>query len=157
MMHIDEKDKKILDALQHNARKKNSEIAKETGISLETVKYRIKKLEKEGVIRAYQAIVDKEKLGYSFFSYALFQIRGMPPARRNALIDYFSNMSCIAHVFEVYGKWSYLVKIVAKDHRELGAVLDIIKDEFGDAIKDIEILTVLNQLLDLTVIDVQHR
>lgn len=52
-MKLDEYDMKILDILSENSRMSYSEIAKKLGLTRQTVKSRIEKLEKEGVIEKY--------------------------------------------------------------------------------------------------------
>jgi len=63
-MRLDETDVKILKALTINARLSSRQIAKQCSISSHTVLSRIKKMEKEGIIRGYSALLDQEKLGY---------------------------------------------------------------------------------------------
>lgn len=63
-MELNETDKKILKNLLDDARFSSRQIAKNVGISVGTVLSRIKKMEKEGLIKGYSAILDHEKLGY---------------------------------------------------------------------------------------------
>jgi DNA-binding Lrp family transcriptional regulator len=63
-MSLDETDVKILKALLLDARLSNRQIAKKIGVSVGTVLSRIERLEKEGIIKGYSAIIDHEKLGY---------------------------------------------------------------------------------------------
>lgn len=52
-MKLDEYDMKILDLLSENSRMSYSEIAKVLGLTRQTVKSRIERLEKEGIIEKY--------------------------------------------------------------------------------------------------------
>lgn len=61
---IDNKDLRILREVLSDARLSYREIARRVGLSVATVKARINKLEKRGVIRGYTAILDPSKLGY---------------------------------------------------------------------------------------------
>jgi DNA-binding Lrp family transcriptional regulator len=63
-MHLDETDVEILKALTLDARLSSRQIAKQCGISIGTVLSRIKRMENEGIIRGYSALLDHEKLGY---------------------------------------------------------------------------------------------
>lgn len=63
-MELNETDKKILKNLLDDARFSSRQIAKNVGVSVGTVLSRIKKMEKEGLIKGYSAILDHEKLGY---------------------------------------------------------------------------------------------
>ncbi|MEK6952421.1 MAG: Lrp/AsnC family transcriptional regulator [Nanoarchaeota archaeon] len=64
---MDLKDKKILYQLDLNARQTNTQIAKKVGLSKDVVNYRIKSLEKEGIITGYYTVIDTSKLGYFSF------------------------------------------------------------------------------------------
>lgn len=61
---LDDVDLKILRALTLDARASSRQLAKQCGISTSTVLSRIKKLEENGVIKGYTALVEHEKLGY---------------------------------------------------------------------------------------------
>jgi len=63
-MDLDETDVKIMKALTVDARLSSRQIAKQCNISIGTVLARIKRMEKEGIIKGYSALLDHEKLGY---------------------------------------------------------------------------------------------
>jgi len=64
MVSFDETDISILNALIQDARRSSRQVAKQCGVSIGTVLSRIKKMEKEGIITGYSAMLDHEKLGY---------------------------------------------------------------------------------------------
>ena len=64
IMELNGVDDKILKGLLEDARLSSRQIAKNAGVSVGTVLSRIKKMEKEGLIRGYSALLDHEKLGY---------------------------------------------------------------------------------------------
>jgi DNA-binding Lrp family transcriptional regulator len=61
---MDGTDVKILKRLLRDARMSYRKIAEEIGVSPPTVLARVGKLENEGVIKSYSAMLDHEKLGY---------------------------------------------------------------------------------------------
>lgn len=63
-MHLDETDVKILKALTLDARLSSRQIAKQCDVSIGTALSRIRKMEAEGIIKGYSALLDQEKLGY---------------------------------------------------------------------------------------------
>ncbi len=65
-MQIDKTDQKIINLLLDNAKLSFRQLAKKAGVSVATAMNRVKKLEKEGVIKKYSAQLDYEKLGYEF-------------------------------------------------------------------------------------------
>ncbi|MEM3670688.1 MAG: Lrp/AsnC family transcriptional regulator [Thermoprotei archaeon] len=62
---LNEFDRKLLAKLQTNARVTNRELAKELGVSSVTVAKHLQKLEREGYIQKYIAVLSPDKLGYS--------------------------------------------------------------------------------------------
>jgi len=64
MSWLDETDFKILGVLLEDARLSSRQIADRIGVSVGTVLSRIRRMENEGIIKGYSAVVDHEKLGY---------------------------------------------------------------------------------------------
>jgi DNA-binding Lrp family transcriptional regulator len=63
-MPLDEIDVKILKTLTMDARLSSRQIARQCDVSIGTVLSRMKRMEKEGIIRGYSALLDHERLGY---------------------------------------------------------------------------------------------
>jgi DNA-binding Lrp family transcriptional regulator len=63
-MQLDKTDVKILGALTLDSRLSSRQIGKQCGASIGTVLTRIKRMEKEGIIKGYSVLLDHEKLGY---------------------------------------------------------------------------------------------
>lgn len=63
-MQLDETDVRILEALTLDARLSSRQIGKQCGVSVGTALSRMKRMEKEGIIKAYSALLDHEKIGY---------------------------------------------------------------------------------------------
>ena len=64
--HLDSIDTQILQCLQEDARQTIKEIAAKVNLSTTPVFERLKRLEREGFIRQYVAILDAEKLDLGF-------------------------------------------------------------------------------------------
>lgn len=60
---MDKKDEKILELLRENSKLTTNQISKKLLIPITTVHNRIKKLEKEGIIKKYTVEFDNKKLG----------------------------------------------------------------------------------------------
>lgn len=68
---LDEKDWRILAVLKENSRLSTQQIAKKTLIPITTVHNRIKKLEKEGIIKGYTVVLDNKRIGRQIAAYIL--------------------------------------------------------------------------------------
>jgi len=78
-MTLDEKDIKVLNALVENSKARTSQLSKKLRMPITTVHNRIKKLEKEGIIKNYTIIPDYKKLDKGVLSYILVTVMYMLP------------------------------------------------------------------------------
>lgn len=63
MTHLDSFDRAILALLQHDASRPNAEVAERVGLSASACLRRIQRLERDGVISGYVALLDAGQLG----------------------------------------------------------------------------------------------
>jgi len=124
-MKIDEKDIALLKELQTNCRQSLKKLARKLNMSITTVYDRMKKLEKEGVIKGYKAILDPEKTGNDMVAFILVRMEyfhspeGKPLSQR----EIAKRISLIPNVSEVHiiaGEWDMLVKARGKTVKEIG-------------------------------------
>ena len=94
-MNIDKIDEKILKNLMVDARVSARQLALKLGMSTVTILSRIKKLEKEKIIKGYTALIDHEKLGYDLT--AIIEV----VANKN-IVDIEEKLSKIDNVCAVY-------------------------------------------------------
>lgn len=115
-MVLDEVDQKILKNLLVDARLSARQLAIKLGMSTVTVISRIKKLEKEKIIKGYTASLDHEKLGYTLT--AVIEIL----AKKDKIVPVEQEISKIENVCGVYdvtGATDTLVIAKFKDRAEL--------------------------------------
>jgi Lrp/AsnC family leucine-responsive transcriptional regulator len=122
-INIDATDKKILNLLQQNSKANIKEIALKIGLTQTPTYERIKRLEKEGVIKNYIAVLDKEKVGYTIEVFCqvtlLVHSKEMITRFENAVNKIDEVMEC----FHVAGNYDYLLKIIVKDMNSYQAFL----------------------------------
>lgn len=115
-MSLDTIDQKILKHLLVDARQSARQLALKLGLSTVTILSRIKKLEKEGIIRRYTAVVDHEKLGY--FLTAIIEI----VAKNDTIIeieDEISKFENVCGVYDVTGSTDTIIIAKFKGRNEL--------------------------------------
>ncbi|TWI63124.1 Lrp/AsnC family leucine-responsive transcriptional regulator [Pseudoduganella lurida] len=66
---LDKTDRKILSILQEDGRLSNQDVAEQVSLSPSPCLRRIKRLEEEGVIRQYVALLDPDKIGLGLLAY----------------------------------------------------------------------------------------
>jgi len=111
---LSQSDYKLLYALEKDARKSVSKIAKEIRESKQKTYYRIKRLEKLGLILGYYAIIDVSNLGYTTYRIYL-NLKNVDNVRRKEIIDFFVGIPEVAHVFSFDNIFDLGVGIVVKN------------------------------------------
>lgn len=115
---LDHDDLRILQLLQHDARLTNKEIADKIGKSVSSVYERIRKLNNEGIIRQYVAVLDKKKIGKSLGAYTHVQLKEhadhMMKTFEKEVIMFPEVMEC----YHMSGQYDYLLKVALQDMDE---------------------------------------
>ena len=71
---MEDKSEQILEFLMKNSKLSLRQIAKKSGVPLTTAHNKIKKMQKEGVIKNYSVEVDYPKMGFSLCSYIMASV-----------------------------------------------------------------------------------
>lgn len=103
MNKLDLTDRKILYELDLNCKHNNSQIAKKLKISKDIVNYRIKKLEEQGIIEGYRAIIDLSKLGYLTFRVYL-KLQDTSKEIETEIINFLKEQKEVWWIGKVVGK-----------------------------------------------------
>jgi DNA-binding Lrp family transcriptional regulator len=115
-MRLDETDVKILKALTLDARFSSRQIAKQCGVSIGTVLSRMKKMENEGVIKGYSALLDHEMLGYELTVLSEITVSKGRLLEMENEIARLPNVCC---VYDVTGLIDAFIIAKFKDREEL--------------------------------------
>lgn len=115
MQNIDAIDKEILSYLQQDAKINIKELADKLKMTKTPVYERIKRLEKDGYISGYVALLDKKKLKLPLIVFCEVSL----VSQQSEVIDTFSNaIKDIPEIVECYllgGVFDYLIKVVVAD------------------------------------------
>jgi len=116
-MQLDETDAKILKTLTVDGRLSSRQVAKQCGVSIGTALSRIRKMEDEGVIRGYAALLDHEKLGYELTVVSEITVSKGRLLEMESEIARFPNVCC---VYDVTGLLDAIIIAKFKTREELG-------------------------------------
>jgi Lrp/AsnC family leucine-responsive transcriptional regulator len=120
---LDNCDLRILELLQANARISNVELSGEVDLSAPQCYRRIQALEKEGLIRNYTALIDREKLGFDVLSFVRI---GIDRAQYRRLREFETVISKFPEILEchaVTGEEGYQLKVIAPDLKSYATFL----------------------------------
>jgi len=117
---IDEKDRQILEILELDARTPYTEIAKELGVSESTVRKRVDRMEKNGVIKQYTIITEPAKRGYGTVTILGLDVE---PARFLDAARELSKLPQVRTVSTSTGDHMIMAEIWTKDGIELSELI----------------------------------
>jgi Lrp/AsnC family transcriptional regulator, leucine-responsive regulatory protein len=123
MSDLDKLDRAILGALQTDGRISNARLAETVGLSETPCARRLKRLEQDGIIERYRAVLSRRALGYGVvaFVYVRFAVHD------RALADRFEREVCaierILSCHNVSGSADYILQIVARDLDDYGTFM----------------------------------
>lgn len=113
--HIDKTDLKILKILQENGRITNLQLSNEIGLSPAPTLERVKKLEKNGVIKSYHAQVNEQELGLGMHAFMMVTLLRH---KNNAISNFNQQITQIEEVVKCYyitGGSDYLLEVRVRD------------------------------------------
>jgi Lrp/AsnC family leucine-responsive transcriptional regulator len=112
---IDRIDLNIIAALSKDARLSMAELAGQVGLSKTPVAARVKRLEADGYIRGYSAIVDRERLGEGHIAFV--QVK-LSDTRSAALGEFNKAVMTIREIEQCHmmaSSFDYLLKVRTRD------------------------------------------
>lgn len=122
---IDSINRKILAALQENARISFAELAKRVHLTAPAVAERVRKMESAGVITGYSVKVDLDRAGYPIVAMVQCKVyRTKERAFKALLLSYDEVIECL----NVTGEQAFLVKLAVASMSQLDEILEAFID-----------------------------
>lgn len=115
MENLDKTDLQILRILQENARLTTKELAARVNLSSTPVYERLKRLETQGYIKKYIAVLDAEKVDQGFVVFCKVKLRRLNKLIANDFIQVIRNIPEVTECYNISGNYDYLLKIHAPD------------------------------------------
>lgn len=142
---LDKKDKKILYELDQNSRQPLTKIAKIVNLSRESILYRIKKYQAEGIIRGYLIIIDMAKLGF-IHNKIYLKLHNITEEQENKFIQELIKNPYVSWISSCDGKYSLIFGVKSRSIIELNNVLKEIESKYWKFIKEKDISTIIDAL-----------
>lgn len=137
---LDVKDWKILELLCKNARLSHNQIAKQVGLSKNSVTYRIDRLKAKEVITGFFTIINHELLGLNFYEILLKTNLGKEEWQ---LIEFLKNHPDILVVDKLSGEWNLILEFGCRNIKALYDFINDLKDKFSKTLQYYEVHCVL--------------
>ncbi|MCO4822056.1 MAG: Lrp/AsnC family transcriptional regulator [Flavobacteriaceae bacterium] len=114
-MNLDAIDKKILAYLQRDSKQTNKELSNKLDMSITAVYERIKKLENNGVIDKYVALIDHEKIEKAFVAFCHIKLVQHSQEYVTKFEREVKKIEEIVECYHISGDYDYLLKVHVKD------------------------------------------
>ncbi|MBI3166064.1 MAG: Lrp/AsnC family transcriptional regulator [Anaerolineales bacterium] len=116
---LDDIDKALLRELQADGRLTNVELARRVSLSPPATLTRLKRLEKDGFIRNYAAIVDREKAGYDLLCFIHIAMQMHQQEQIENFRRLVQDMPEVLECHHITGEYDYLLKVVFRSRKDL--------------------------------------
>ncbi|NVK85097.1 MAG: Lrp/AsnC family transcriptional regulator [Cytophagia bacterium] len=115
MLKLDAVDIKILEILQGDARITTKALADQLNLSTTPVFERVKRLERDGLIKKYVALVDNKKLGLRLIAFISISLTKHSRSYLEKFVNEVSQYPEVMECYHIAGNYDFLLKIVVKN------------------------------------------
>jgi Lrp/AsnC family leucine-responsive transcriptional regulator len=137
---LDERDLEIVSALREDARATYADIAARVGLSASSVHERVRKLEANGVITAYRAVVEPEALG--LFVTALIAVTPLDPQQPDDLPERLADLPEVEDCLSVAGEANYILKVRTRSTNHLEELIRRLREKAGVSTRTTIVLSI---------------
>ena len=116
---MDDLDLAILRELQRDGRLSNVELARRINLSPPATHARVRRLEEEGVIHHYVALLDQEKIGYEMTCFISVSLRLHQQEELEQFHETVKKIPQILECYHVTGEFDYLLKVIVRSRQDL--------------------------------------
>jgi len=116
---LDNIDKSLLRALQADGRLSNVELSRKISLSPPATHTRLKRLEKDGYIRQYSAVVDREKAGYDLLCFIHISLQMHQVEQVERFREATRKMPEVLECHHITGEYDYLLKVALHNRKDL--------------------------------------
>lgn len=120
---LDAADIAILKVLQTEGRISNVELAQRVNLSPPATLARLKRLEKDGVIERFVAVLDRHRTGHDTLSFIQLTLSLHQHQQINHILEQIVAMPEVLECHNVTGEYDYLLKVVLRNTQALEAFI----------------------------------
>ena len=114
-MKLTSADKRLLDALQHDATRPQADLAEIAGMSRTSAWRRIRDFEDSGLIRGQVAVLDPQKAGFHIQVLLAVSMTEHTDENRRSFEQHVTGLPAVTECFTVAGERDYVLHVVVPD------------------------------------------
>ncbi|MBW2937801.1 Lrp/AsnC family transcriptional regulator [Aureisphaera sp. CAU 1614] len=114
-MKLDAIDKNLLKFLQEDSKQTNKELSVKLNLSVTAVYERIKKLEREGIIKKYVTLLNPQKVDLDLLVFCQIKLVQHAKEYLTKFEEEVTQLEEVLECFHVSGEYDYLLKVLVRD------------------------------------------
>ncbi len=123
MAELDRIDRAIIRELQKNARVTITDLASRVGLSKTPCQVRMRRLEENGYVTGYTALIDQTKLGQSHVAFTEIKLSNTSSQSLAAFNEAVNQLSSVEQCHMIAGNFDYLLKVRTRNMAEYRHIL----------------------------------
>ncbi len=153
-MHLDSLDRRILSLLQEDARLTNNELAERVNLSASQCSRRRQRLEDDGLIKGYRAVLDRDKAGYPLVNVISVTLATHNPDNARRFAQLVARLPEVQEAHALTGEMDYILKVVTPDLKALSEFVNEVLLPH-ESVQHVKTSIVLNTLKETTALPVE--
>ena len=150
---IDKFDRKILAHLQEDARLTNNDLSERVNLSPSQCSRRRQRLEDEGLIRGYRAVLDRDRLGFPLVNIISVTLATHNRDNARRFADLLTRLPEVQEAHALTGEMDYVLKVVTPDLKSLAEfVNDVLLPH--DSVQHVKTAIVLETLKETNALPI---
>lgn len=130
---LDQHGRKLLQALQRNARSSIADLSRQVGLSPTRTAERLRRMEEAQIVKGYAVDIDREALGLPLLAYVRLSCSG---GRYNSFLNFVKSAEQVQECHHITGGDAFLLKVTVASIADLEKLVERLLP-FGDPITSI--------------------
>lgn len=112
---LDDTDIRILRMLQANSNLTIKELAQKVNLTPTPTFERVRRLENEGIIKQYIAVLDADKIGHGFSVFCAVKLKSLNQQYVHEFTEKIKEIPEVTECYNISGEYDYMLRIMSPD------------------------------------------
>ncbi len=141
LVELDQTDLRLLEVLSKNCRLPATEIAKNVGVSAQTIQQRLQRLRREKIIKGYRLILNHSLVGFINY-YVLINLNYRSQAQLEKFTAYCRALPHVNYFIKAVGEWDFELNVEVESVQQYRSMIMDLTRQFSDIVRDYQAMTV---------------
>ena len=114
-LKLDKTDIKILELLQQDGRMTTKSLAEQLNLTTTPIFERVKRLEREGIIDKYVALINQKKIDKKLIIFVSISLKNHTRSYLDGFVNEMTTYNEVQECYHIAGNFDFMLKIILKD------------------------------------------